>query len=269
MADQLFGVNPDTLTASLQALERDICKMDPAAKTYFCPPSRGELKKWGPDEFHDYMRIFCDGAIYFAGQREPVDFEPTTRFGKAILEVNHIENLATVNAEATCIESEPRLLRSLGFHTLANISDKGYAGLPGAILLDDDDTPIGYQKSSGTPSTYTWSSNTLETQRGLQASPADSFNVIEYDWDLWKRLEETHAGLVAVHASVDNILNFGVERLSAVSFTPTVRRAMAVAASEMEPKLAEHIEDAVSFKPEDIQQKVEKLMETGHVELIQ
>jgi hypothetical protein len=179
-----------------------------------------------------------------------------------------LEDLAVFRPDGVCIESELRLFRSLGFHCQDSIVDKGYIGYPSTIILGEDDEPVGYEKSSGINSTYIWSPTAINTQAGRVAVPGDSLNFIRFTKDIDDKLFETRSGLVAVRATPDYVERFGVGQLSTTNFPPIVRKAMAVAATEIEPKLEVNIEESTTFKPDDVKKRVLELMASGLVKIV-
>jgi hypothetical protein len=266
MSEVNFGVNVRSLASALRGINTDMNQL--FSTYYFHSHTAAELTEMDAGDFHNRMQGFGYFAVDFAARSELVNKSPKTKFGKAIVQMSGLEDLSVFRNDGVCIESELRLFRSLGFHNPVSIPDKGYTDFPAAIILGEDDEPLGYQKSSGISSTYMWAPTAIKTQVGRETVPGDSLNFIEFNDDLEDKLFQTGAGLVAVRATADNVKRFGVGQLSATNFPPIVRRAMAVAAAELEPKLEVNIEEATVFKPEDVKKRVQELMATGLVEVV-
>jgi hypothetical protein len=266
MSEVNFGVNAQSLASALRGVNTDMNQL--FSTYYFYSHTAAELTDMDAGDFHDRMQDFGYLAVDFAANCKVTGGAPKTKFGKAIVEMSGLEDLAVFRNDGVCIESELRLFRSLGFHSPDLIEDKGYIDLPSTIILGEDDEPIGYEKSSGINSTYIWSPTAIYTQMGRVAVPGDSLNFIKFTEAIDDKLFETKAGLVAVRATPDSVERFGVGQLSTTNFPPIVRRAMAVAAAEMEPKLEVNIEAATKFKPEDVKKRVQELMATGLVEIV-
>lgn len=271
MSAEVFGVNGESLTNAICGMERDLNLLRPhtlnattlADVRFFYTEDRDA------QGFHDSMQGLDYHATSAIAAPTSEVTEPRTKFGKTLLTASKTPDLSVFPRDATCIQSELRLMRSLRFHNPANITDKGYAGSASIIILDEQGTPIGYEKSSGTPSTYMWAPTLIKTRRGRQAVAGDSFNFLHYREDIEDVICTTKAGLIAVKASIDTIEMFGMARLSARCYPPTVRKAAAVAAVEMEPKLSENIDAALTFKPSEIKRRVDQLFASGLITVLE
>ncbi len=267
MSQELFGVNQERLVGSLARMEADMALLK---DMYVKSPAelREELDGADDEDFHNTMDWLGERSTGIVEDSPVQGAQPKTKYGKALLAASHVEGVSSYHYDGLCLEMEPRLMRSLKFHTPDNIRSTGWAGKASLVILGEDDRPVGYQKSSGVKSTYVWDQATLQTSKGKQTVPADSFAYLRYNEAIKGQWHDSTAGLIALRAHVDTVEVFGISRLSARCYPPTVRLAMANAASERQPKLKANIQAATTFKPQDVHQRVLELMASGLVPII-
>jgi hypothetical protein len=272
MSEQFLGVDKESLARAMKRVELDLHAM--RDERYIRPPSAARIK-------HSLDRLPGYGQIHFAAMAYGRDakaiiangrlegIEPATRFGKAVKAASELDSLTVAHTGNTCAESEPRLIRSLERHQDPNRQAKseGWLGAA-AILLDVNDRPFGYQKISGAKSTYVWDAVTVETRCGARALPDDCFAFVDFNPDYEAAIANPAAEVVAIHVSPESVRNLGFARFSTHQYPPTVRTAMAEAAANRCTKLAENSLAAATFRPEDIQMRVQALLDTGNVPIL-
>ena len=275
MIERMFGVKTKSLIRSLSGMELDMAVLGDKYARNTTMVREDLIPEHLPVEalpdqngFHDTMAwLGSRSAGVVADTGQTLESEPVTRFGKKLLRDRSIGEVTLFAQGGLCHEMEPRLVRSLGYHTPENMRNQR-RDLGAVIFLDEADQPVGYQKSSGEESIYVWHDTTLITNSGPKTVPGDSFAYAAYTGRTYDEWPTKHSGLVALRANRETLVTFGLARASSVSYPPTVRIAMANAAAMAVPKLAQNLQDAISFKPSDVKQRVESIMASGMVPII-